>query len=127
MAAPAQHIERAKRNQQFAEHLDLGTTEFRDWIVVGYFYSALHWIDAYLVSINRPPGDNHGSRNTLTNTERELTPISRPYRLLYSYSRNVRYDLIDFSADRIRQDVIPKIHTVRSHLEQLLKDRGIVV
>lgn len=125
MATPAQHVERAKRNARFAEHFDLQTTEFRDWVVAGYFYCALHWIDAYLVAINKKP-DGHGGRHTLTNTERELTPISRPYRKLYSYSRNVRYDLVDFSAQRIREDVIPKVQQVRALMEGLLNARHVI-
>lgn len=120
MSTAPEHIERAKRNQRFAEHFDLDTTEFRDWVVTGYFYSALHWIDAYLVKVNKKTDDGHSSRNTLTNTEKELNPISRPYRKLYSYSRNVRYELLEFSAESIRTDVIPKAKAVRDYLEKLL-------
>ncbi len=120
MPTSQEHVERAKHNQRFAEHFDLDKTEFRDWVVTGFFYSALHWIDAYLVRLNKKTDDGHASRNTLTNTEKELNPISRPYRLLYSYSRNARYNLVDFTPERIRQEVIPKLQHVREHIEKLL-------
>lgn len=120
MSTVAEHIERAKRNQRFAEYFDLDKTEFRDWVVTGYFYSALHWVDAYLVRENKKTDDGHSFRNTQINTDKVLTPISRPYRKLYSYSRNVRYDLIDFSPQQIRQDVTPKLNQIRAYLERLL-------
>lgn len=122
MASVDQHVARATRNQQFAEHFDLDTTEFRDWVVTGYFYSSLHWIDAYLTKINKKTDDGHASRNTLTNTERELTGISRAYRKLFSYSQNARYELIDFSPQAIRQDVIPKVIQIRTCIEHLLSN-----
>lgn len=84
MATVDQHVARAKRNQRFAEQFDLATTEFRDWVVTGYFYSSLHWVDAYLVKTNKKTDDGHAARNTLTNTEKELTGISRAYRKLFS-------------------------------------------
>ena len=120
MSTPNEHIERAKRNQRFAEHFDLNKTEFLDWVVTGYFYSSLHWIDAYLVKTHKKTDDGHSSRNTLTNTERPLNPISRPYRKLYSYSRNVRYELVAFSPDQIRKEVIPKVKQIREYMEELL-------
>lgn len=120
MTTVAKHVESAKRNQTFAEHFDLDQTDFRDWVVTGYFYSALHWIDAYLIRENKKTDDGHASRNTLTNTERELTTISRPYRKLYSYSRNARYNLVEFTAQEIRRDVIPKVKEIRGHMEKLL-------
>lgn len=123
MPTSQQHIERAKRNQRFAEHLDLDTSEFRDWIVTGYFYSVLHWIDAYLVRENRKTEDGHAFRNTQTNNLKELTPISRAYRKLYSYSRNVRYELVDFTAEDIRRDVLPKVREIREYVERLLASR----
>jgi hypothetical protein len=122
VASVDQHIARAKRNEQFAEHFNLDTTEFRDWVVTGYFYSALHWVDAYLIKINKKSDDGHASRNTLTNTEKELTAISRPYRKLFSYSQNARYDLVDFSPQTIRQDIIPKYRQIRTCIERLLSN-----
>jgi hypothetical protein len=120
LPTPAEHIERAKHNQRFAEHFDVDSTEFRDWIVTGYFYSALHWIDAYLVRENKKSDEGHSTRNTLTNTEKPLNPISRPYRLLYSYSRNARYNLVDFTPQSIKKDVIPKVQQIRQYMEKLL-------
>ena len=113
-------MERAKRNQKFAEHFDLDKTDFRDWVVTGYFYSALHWIDAYLVRENKKQDPGHAFRNTQTNNDSNLTPISRSYRRLYSYSRNARYDLIDFTPQQIRGDVVPKAKEIRTHIEKLL-------
>jgi hypothetical protein len=110
----------AKRNQKFAEHFDLDSTDYCDWVVTGYFYSALHWIDAYLVRESKKTDDGHASRNTLTNTDRNLTPISRNYRKLYSYSRNARYELLAFTPEQVRSDVSPKVKEVRTHMERLL-------
>ncbi len=128
MAAPAQHIERAKRNQRFAEHFDLDKTEFLDWVVVGYFYSALQWIDAYISAMHIIPDQpGHAGRHRVINTLRELTGVSRSYRKLYSYSQNARYDLKNFSPEDIRRDVIPKVQQVRTHVEPLLKQAGVAL
>ena len=119
MTTSTQHVQRAKHNQKFCEQFNLDSTEFLDWVVTAYFYSALHWVEAYLIFINKRP-ENHAIRNNATNTELKLTPISRAYRKLYSYGLNVRYDLVEFTPERIRNEVIPKVLHIRSHIENLL-------
>lgn len=120
-----QHVHRARQNEAFAQHFDLDTTPYRDWVVTGYFYAALHWIDAFLCASGKRT-DKHSERNTHVNNIPELTPISRQYRMLYSYSRNVRYDLVDFTPERVRKDVQPKLQLIRAHMEALLKQEKII-
>ena len=47
MASRQQHKQRALDNEQFSRSLSSGT-QYLDWAVVGLFYSALHFVEAYL-------------------------------------------------------------------------------
>lgn len=116
----SQHVRRAQHNEQFAQHFDLETTPYRDWVVTAYFYAAVHWIDAYLAQVNQRAGDHAARFNRINNDVPELTPISRTYRKLFSYSLNVRYELVEFSPSDVRSMVIPKMREVKEFAKKLL-------
>lgn len=48
MPTKSEHLARAEHNQRFAESFELKTTPYPDWVVVAYFYAALHLVDAVL-------------------------------------------------------------------------------
>jgi hypothetical protein len=50
MPEASAHIEKAKHNEKFAVAVRGLNTEFLDWVVTAYFYSALHYLEAYLAA-----------------------------------------------------------------------------
>ena len=83
-----QHIEQWKHNREFAKTID---GNYQDWQINVIFYTALHVIDAALVSLGVPVSD-HTNRNDQVRTNEAFAAVRNPYLNLYRISRITRYD-----------------------------------
>ncbi len=89
-----EHITRADQNEQFARSLDL-TDGFKvDWAITLLFYSALHYVEAYL-SIKGHSRD-HATRDTEIQTNGSLQEIWPDYRRLKDTSEEARYRIANY-------------------------------
>lgn len=88
MATKDEHLTKAKHNEFFVTSTD---NPFFDWKVVGLFYAALQYVDAYFATKSVHPGD-HSDRNWQMANAPELKPIFRDYRDLKNESRTARYE-----------------------------------
>jgi hypothetical protein len=93
-----QHRAQAEHNEFFVDQLD---NPFWDWAVTGTFYTAVHYVDGYLISKGLDP-PNHTERNELVHTDPTLAKIEDNYKQLYVDSRNARYDLVPFTKEDVR-------------------------
>jgi hypothetical protein len=50
MPEASAHIDKAEHNEKFAVAVRGLGTEFLDWVATAYFYSALHYLEAYLAA-----------------------------------------------------------------------------
>ncbi len=96
MADSAPHIEKAKRNLEFARK---GIKEdYAEWVVVAEFYSAIHYIEATLAKLGKH-SDSHMQRYQMMMDESQsFTRVCRTnYKTLESLSKKARYtaDQID--------------------------------
>ena len=64
MPVTSEHMGQAEHNNRFWGSLDMQQTHFLDWVVVGMFYEAVHWIEAYLAI------QEHHSSRLLKNSRR---------------------------------------------------------
>ena len=93
------HHEQALNNVLFFQSFDLPSTPFRDWAVTALFYSALHFVDAYLATCNapiagRPPlltgghhPNSHFDRDQKVANEPFLSEIWNEYRAQRALNR----------------------------------------
>ena len=78
------HLQQAQKNERFHQQFDLDTTEFHDWVITSLFYSALHYIDAYLATQGMESIANHAVRiNQLSRANSPLSTVYPYYRHLY--------------------------------------------
>ncbi len=112
------HLAKAVRNEEFYENvLELNS----DWAVVGLFYSAVHYIEAYLAKRLSIHSDNHEDRKNYVNQFSNLKPIYKEYSELQNLSWGIRYSSLNPTRDKaleIKRDVYDPIKT---HMEKLLK------
>ncbi len=73
MATRAQHEQQARQNLGLHEHL-AGLEAHLDWAVTALFYSALHYIDAFLLPIDPR---SHRHRNEIISRHPQLATIYR--------------------------------------------------
>jgi HEPN domain-containing protein len=117
----SEHLQRAKHNLAFARFFDLKTTPWPDWAVVGYFYAALHLVDALLAREDKVHPETHEIRRELVRTKRYLREIRSEYRNLKDHSDDARYRLITFTSIKIERDVIPLYEQIENHIVRQLE------
>jgi hypothetical protein len=85
------HLARAKDCHHF--YLELGGRNAvrPEWAVVALFYSALHYIQAFLIMKGHRP-KRHETRSDLL--RRQWPAIAAAYEQLYVKSRHARYELV---------------------------------
>ncbi len=88
MPDKAEHRTRAEHDEFLVKNIH---NPFFDWKVTGTFYSALHYVDAYLATQNIHPA-THAIRSGLVQTDPKLKSVFRDYRDLLNESRTARYE-----------------------------------
>lgn len=118
MPGRTEHIKKAKHNESFYSSLEIDTTPYRDWVVSGVFYTALHLIDAYLATKDVHPF-SHGMRDDWVKKNRELEKIWLDYRDLKEFRMKASYKIYEFRSEEIKQDVLPLLSSIRKGLREL--------
>ena len=108
MPALHRHLPQAERNEKAADDLASLPDRHPDWEVTMLFYSALHYVDAFLATIGLHP-QNHRERHDLLAI---LTDVPEYYQILFKRSMNARYHTYEFTppeADRIRNGAFRRV------------------
>ena len=108
MPTVQEHRLQAERNEELVAAITTLPERFPEWEVTALFYSALHYVDAFLVAQGLNPG-NHHRRSTLAG---ELTNIGTEYQDLFELSMDARYRLVEFStndADEVKDGIFRRV------------------
>ena len=120
------YLNQAEHNRGLADFLRDSKVDCLDWAVTCLFYSAVHYVNAYLRKNNitiprRHKGDQRGpGRTTIVQQDPALSVIYASYRHLNDESRDARYELKKINAadydkflvtqlDKIEAYIIPKV------------------
>lgn len=88
MPGKAEHLARAEANARFSG-IHASNGPFLDWAVTALFYSALHYVDAYLATLG-PTGVHprtHGIRTALVAKDTVLSSVRVEYEHLKSRAK----------------------------------------
>ena len=114
------HWNRAKHNQEFVDSFELANTPYHDWILVAYFYKALHLVDCLFAARDSRHFSRHSERMTGVYHSRHLNAVYNDFQYLYERSREVRYDCQYPTAAELRDEIEPRAERieqcVRRHL-----------
>lgn len=115
MSAKKHYIDTAYRNEKFLSFLHKSGAEYTDWMAAAAFYSAWHFVGAYLVAINERPPDAHlGDRWV---TENPVTAEIFPaYKELKDQGFNALYARRLPTMAEIDRDVIPQLNKLKNHI-----------
>jgi len=117
-----EHIDQAKHNRSFWDSFSIDKTKYLDWVVVGMFYEAIHWIEAYLAT-KKHHSKNHYEREQQIAKTPELAEdpnLILDYGTLRVESENARYWYHKHTPDQVTSDLIPLITRLRRTMEKLL-------
>lgn len=89
------HIERAEQNWQFADQI-LATFQPTQaelsWATVAVFYSAVHYVNAYLIAEGQAAPKSHAKREKAMSKCTALIPLQGRYGQLLDASKKARYN-----------------------------------
>lgn len=102
-------------NEQFGEVVLSQEKRFNSWAVTAFFYSALHWVDAYLATLGYHP-PRHVERDNFLHRESILRRIHSDYRHLKTDSVDARYNIRSFRDSEI-QLLRVYLETIKAHLQ----------
>src|SRR5437660_26588 len=94
MASTAQHVDQAERNERLYRLLQQDQAGWTDWQITALFYSAVHYVDAYLVSIGEPEPRSHEARAlAIARIQLLRQSVAIHFTALKDFSRDARYNL----------------------------------
>lgn len=118
---PKAHLKKAELNKDFAiNHLLALADKFPEWVSIVAFYSALHFVSAYLVKEHGLYFEDHEERNRAVSFH--LGAIDIEYKRLYDLCLNSRYGSIkdnpkpDEAKDAVNIELTKVEHFVKSHM-----------
>ena len=114
----AVHLRLARNNEDFCQYL-LSSNAYLDWAVTGLFYSAVHYIEAYLATKRIHP-ISHPGRYKEINLDTNLSRIYTQFSDLKNDSTQTRYEGYTFPRTEIDSRILPTFNTLKSHIQTLL-------
>ncbi len=111
MPSKEEHLDIAIRNEKLADAL---ASNFKDWAVTVYFYSALHYAHAVLAVYGQHP-QSHDATGPLVRKNPVLRKIWAEYRSLQTASRNARYYVTKITPTHLL-DVQNDFNTLKAYI-----------
>ena len=112
-----QHLAKAKSNLSFVDFLGPSQASFLDWVILGYFLTALHHVEAYFDFFYGKSFGNHTKRRRAIIGDTRLANYFSCYRQLETYSQTARYGIKQFNHQYIQRRVIPQFQKLRTAIE----------
>ncbi len=124
MPSEAQHIAKAEHNERFfiaiSEGFQPSYGQYHDWVVTGMFYSALHYVDAYLARVWGIHPETHGNRIRSAHRISQLRPMLNYYTALSSGSIEARYRPTRFTEATVQDFRENNFMPLRHYMRDLL-------
>ena len=92
-----QYLRKAERNERLAEELASLPQRYPEWEITTLFYSALHYVNAFLAT-REQSANFHRERYDLLDS---LTNLGKDYGTLFQRSMNARYEYDEFTVQEV--------------------------
>lgn len=99
MHTPQEHLAQAARNEEFANAISGFDTRLTEWEVTALFYSALHYVSAFLASRGYEVKNHQERRNLIA----QHTNVSYEYDNLLQHSMDARYEMKKFTPGEVEE------------------------
>jgi len=114
-----QHLDKAKKNERFAESLNRSDVIAGEWAVVAVFYAALHYVQAYFSKFSVEARCHHDRFDQIKRDQKIKTVITS-YKYLYALSRTARYQCGSLPTDAYEKSK-SYLADVKKHIEPVLR------
>ena len=113
-----EHIAKAEGNSALALSMTLENQPKIDWALVILFYSAMHYVEAYLATLGQHLR-SHTTRDNFVGRDARLRKIFSEYQDLKYYGYNARYEMQKFTAADVT-DAATSLATVEAYIRTIL-------
>lgn len=123
MPSEAEHLSQADKNETVSREIAVpGALSSRstDWEVTTLFYSALHFVDAFLDHHQSIHPKNHSERKKWVSNVSQLKPITKNYLELYDRSQDARYLLLSIPPSEVSNIYANDFQPIKSRIKNLL-------
>jgi hypothetical protein len=114
-----EHVQKAEGNEAFADSIAGANQTQIDWKLIVLFYTAMHYVEAYLAKAWGQHVRSHTTRDSYISKEKDLKKIRTQYAHLKYYGYNARYEMDGFTAQDV-QDAQADLATLKAGLLPLL-------
>lgn len=94
MPSRSDHLSKANNNENFVNALLNNHSKYDDWVIVGRFYAALHYIDAEFADENIHPQKHNERFDELRDSRTISSRVYSNYDTLYDLSKQARYKCV---------------------------------
>ncbi|MEO8027780.1 MAG: hypothetical protein ABI823_14955 [Bryobacteraceae bacterium] len=119
MPAKDIHVQKANANEAFAMSLPLDSQVRVDWTLIALFYSAMHYVEAYL-AISNTHLRSHTTRDQYVGRDANLKKIWSQYQDLKFFGYNARYEAPQFTARDVTTNALPQLAMVKAAISRFL-------
>ena len=119
MPTKDEHVHKAEGNETFASSIEPTNQTRIDWKLVILFYTAVHYVEAYLAKTMGTHLRSHTTRDNYITREANLKKIRVSYMHLKYFGYNARYEFDGFTVKDV-QTAINYLAQVKSELIPLI-------
>lgn len=112
------HLSKAEHNENFFNSFKIDNTNFQDWIVVGIFYSTIHYYEAYFALKNKHSGSHDTSDDWISN-DAKIADTYVDYRELKQHRWQASYRAKRFSSQEIQGSILPRFNRIKARILSL--------
>jgi hypothetical protein len=116
-------VDKAEHNRKFARFILSAGGDYPDWIVICVFYSALHFVEAFLAMKDYPRSRSHSERSGYLQSADRANEFRRIYFRLQQHGYNARYNYY-FDASKWLDPALSDLGRIRSSVKKHLQDAG---
>ena len=121
MPTKDEHVAKAQGNETFADSIDPTSQPRIDWKLVVLFYTAMHYVEAYMAKAMNMHLRSHTTRDSYISRETNLKKVRIDYAHLKYFGYNARYELDGFTIKDI-QDAKTYLANLKAILLPLVTD-----
>lgn len=120
MPSVVEHLETAKRNYGISKFLLDNKNDYAEWIVISLFYSAVHFLEAFLASLPVPYHPDSQSERNNSVARYFSKDCYKKYALLKDKSIEARYYCKLFKIEYIHSSVVPAFEFFKKIISERL-------
>jgi len=118
MPTLSDHVVIARRNETFCHYL-LSEDKHLDWVVTAFFYSAIHYVEAYLARAGTH-SQFHRTRDSSIARDVNIRPLYDDFNDLKNDSIQARYQGFVASRSDITSRIKPSLERIRERILSLI-------